>query len=342
MPSFKLVDTDCATKEAMDMLDFRELPSDGVRFEQLIREVLIRSGFEVHWTGVGPDGGRDLVATERAAGILAPFSRKWLVSCKHKAHGGGSVGLPDIVDIVDACSAVDAEGYLLACSTQPSSSVVKRLEELQFSGKVLTTFWDGVEIEKRLSIPELFPLVHQFMPESAKAQPWKIYASQSPSVWAANYKDYFLYMSCRIGHSFPALTEVESIAAKLESIELPGDGWSQHFLRLRAVYYDDKHEQFSVFADYLYPATDLKIVLSPSAIDTVLKTGRGLHSDGFGEWYLTHWDIRYVPTFPYSDRFHVDSAEYYESSMSNFTAGFPREGWIDEIDDPNDPNIISL
>ena len=86
--------------------------------------------------------------------MLAPFSRKWLVSCKHKAHGGGSVGLADVVDIVDACGAVDAEGYLLACSTQPSSGVVKRLEELQLSGKVLTTFWDGVELERRLNIPE--------------------------------------------------------------------------------------------------------------------------------------------------------------------------------------------
>ncbi|MBE1529573.1 hypothetical protein GGC65_004029 [Sphingopyxis sp. OAS728] len=326
----------------MAMLDFKELPSDGVRFEQLIREMLIRSGFEVHWTGVGPDGGRDLVATERATGMLASFSRKWLVSCKHKAHGGGSVGLPDVIDIVDACGAVDAEGYLLACSTQPSSGVVKRLEELQRSGKILTTFWDGVEIEKRLNIPELFPLVHQFMPESAKAQPWKIYATQAPSVWAANYKDYFLYMSCRIGHSFPALTEVEAIAAKLESIALPGNGWTKHHLRLRAVFYDDKHEQFSVFVDYLYPKTDMKTVLSPSAIDAVLKTGRGLHSDGTGEWYQTHWDVRYVATDPYSDRFQVDSAEYYENSMSSFTVGSSREGWIDEIDDPNDPDNIFL
>ncbi len=30
----------------------RSLPSDGIQFEQLVREMLIRSGFEVHWTGV--------------------------------------------------------------------------------------------------------------------------------------------------------------------------------------------------------------------------------------------------------------------------------------------------
>lgn len=318
------------------MLDFKELPADGVRFEQLVREMLIRSAFDVHWTGVGSDGGRDLVATERVPGILAPFSRKWLVSCKHKAHGGASVGMGDITDITDACKAVDAAGFLLACSTQPTSGVVKRLEELGKTGTILTSFWDGVEIERRLNVPELFPLIHQFLPESAKSQRWKIYATQSPSVWAAYYKDYFLYLNCRIGHAFPDLRGVEEIAARLESISLPGEDWSKHFLRLRAVYYDDKHEQFSVFADYLYPTKDVKAVVPPNAINAVLKSGMGLHEDGTGQWFLTHWDIRYVPTHPYSDRFQLDSAEYYERFMSSFTVGFAREGWIDEIDGPDD------
>lgn len=61
------------------MLDFKELNKDGSHFEQLVREILLRSGFEVHWTGVGPDQGRDLVAIEHADGTLKPFARKWLV-----------------------------------------------------------------------------------------------------------------------------------------------------------------------------------------------------------------------------------------------------------------------
>ncbi|MNB99404.1 hypothetical protein D3C75_466830 [compost metagenome] len=43
------------------MLDFSELPRNGVLFEQLLREILVREGFEVHWTGVGIDGGRDII-----------------------------------------------------------------------------------------------------------------------------------------------------------------------------------------------------------------------------------------------------------------------------------------
>lgn len=131
------------------MLDFTELPFDGVKFEQLVRELLVRSGFEVHWTGVGPDGGRDLVVTEKAQGSLAPFQRKWLVSCKHYANSGKSVGLDDVTDINDACDAVGASGFLLACSTQPSSTVVRRFEEIEGRGKYIIRFWDSVEIESR-------------------------------------------------------------------------------------------------------------------------------------------------------------------------------------------------
>jgi hypothetical protein len=116
------------------MLNFKELPSDGIKFEQLIRELFIRSEFEVHWTGVGPDGGRDLVVTEKVTGPLAPFERKWLISCKHFAHSGKSVGLEDVRDITDACRAVNATGFLLVCSTQPSSSVVRRLHEINAGG----------------------------------------------------------------------------------------------------------------------------------------------------------------------------------------------------------------
>lgn len=60
------------------MIDFTELPTDGIKFEKLVRELLIRSGFEVHWTGVGPDGGRDLVVIEQAQGALTRFNESGL------------------------------------------------------------------------------------------------------------------------------------------------------------------------------------------------------------------------------------------------------------------------
>lgn len=314
------------------MIDFTELPSDGTKFEQLIRELLVRSGFEVHWTGVGPDGGRDLIVVERAQGALAPFQRKWLVSCKHYAKSGKSVGLDDVTDINDACEAVGASGFLLACSTQPSSTVVRRLEEIEGRGKLVVRFWDSVEIEKRLNAPQTFALNHLFFPESSKSNPWQIYATDSPSFWAANYKDYFLYLGSRTAHSFPALKDVEEIIRRLESIKLPaGKDWNHHYLRPRAVYFDNKHEQFSVFADYLYPEKHETETLTPAELNEILKDGQGLYSDDECMWYLTHWDIRYVGSRQISDHFHLDHKEYYQPFMDSYRIGLARDEFLSDM-----------
>ncbi|MCL7944787.1 restriction endonuclease [Marinobacter sp. ATCH36] len=314
------------------MIDFSELPSNGTKFEQLVRELFIRSGFEVHWTGVGPDAGRDLVVTEKAEGHLAPFNRKWLVSCKHYANSGKSVGLQDVADVTDACAAVDAQGFLLACSTQPSSTVVRRLEEINGNGRVLTKYLDGVEIEKRLNTPSTFPLISLFFPKSAENFKWKIYNTHTPSFWAANYKDYFLYLGSRTANTFPELKDVEEIVRRLESVKLPeGDNWNRHFIRPRAVYFDNKHENFTVFADYLYPRDKEGDVASPQEIDEYLNDGMGLYSDGEGMWFITHWDIRYVPCWQISDHFHLDHKEYYEPYMDRYRIGFARDEFISEM-----------
>jgi hypothetical protein len=314
------------------MIDFSELPSDGIKFEQLVREILIRSGFEVHWTGVGPDAGRDLVVTEKSDGSLAAFERKWLVSCKHNANSGKSVGLNDVNDIVDTCEVVNAQGFLLACSTQPSSTVVRRFEELNGNGKVITKYWDSVEIEKRLNTPATFPLISLFFPESSKLFGWKIYNTHSPSFWAANYKDYFLYLGSRTANTFPALNDVEEIIRKLESIKLPeAKDWEGHYVRPRAVYFDNKHEHFTVFADYLYPRDKEDTVVTPQEIDKVLQDGMGLYSDGDAMWYITHWDIRYVPCWQISDHFHLDHKDYYEPFMDRYRIGFARDEFISEM-----------
>lgn len=199
------------------MIDFKELPADGIKFEQLIRELLFRSGFEVHWTGVGPDGGQDLIFIETSKGHLAPFKRKWLVSCKHNAHAGQSVGVDEITDINDKCVAVDADAFLLVCSTQPSSAVVRRLEEIEQRGNLLARYWDGIEIENRLNTPSTLSLIYLFFEEFAKSIEWKIYNTKSPSFWAGNFKDYFIYLSCRLTSAFPNLKDAEEIIKKIET-----------------------------------------------------------------------------------------------------------------------------
>nr|WGD83592.1 restriction endonuclease [Bacillus subtilis] len=57
------------------MLDFKELSQDGTDLERLVREIFVREGYEVHWTGKGSDGGRDLIVTEKVQGPLSKFER---------------------------------------------------------------------------------------------------------------------------------------------------------------------------------------------------------------------------------------------------------------------------
>lgn len=314
------------------MIDFLELPKDGIKFEQFVRELLIRSDFDVHWTGVGPDGGRDLTFVEKVEGKLAPFERKWLVSCKHFATSGRSVGIDDVSDIVDACKAVDASGYLLACSTQPSASVVKRFEELESRGNIIIKSWDAIELEKRLYTPKTFPIISLFFPITSKSLKWQIFNTNSPAFWAANYKDYFLYLSSRTATTFPTLKDVEEIVNRIESIKLPeGDTWDHHYIRPRAVYFDNKHEQFSVFADYLYTKKTEDKLIMPHAINEVLRDGMGLYSEDGAMWYITNWDIRYICTNQISDGFHLDHQEYYKPFMRNFTSGMARSSFISEM-----------
>src|SRR3989442_1527477 len=86
-----------------NMIDFSELPQDGVAFEQLVREILLILDLHPRWSGIGPDRGRDILATEILSGPLAQSKRLWLVQCKHFAHAGRSVGRNDVGAVVDDC-----------------------------------------------------------------------------------------------------------------------------------------------------------------------------------------------------------------------------------------------
>ena len=141
-----------------------------------------------------------------------------------------------------------------------------------------------------------------------------------------------MYLGSRTSNIFPKLRDVEAIVARLESIKLPkGENFSRHLLRPRGVHFDDKHETYSVFADYLYPRGKSDEVLSPQQIDQVLKDGQGLYSDKQSMWNITFWDIRYVSTNQVSDHFHLDHKEYYEPYMDNFRIGHAREGFVSDI-----------
>jgi len=109
------------------MLDFSEISTDGTQFELLLREILFSLNYHVVWSGVGADGGRDLLVREERSRQAGRRSFTWLVQCKHFATSGRSVGVRDIDNVLDSCSQHSADGYLLVSSTYVSSAVVARL-----------------------------------------------------------------------------------------------------------------------------------------------------------------------------------------------------------------------
>src|SRR6185369_4048933 len=146
-----------------------------------------------------------------------------------------------------------------------------------------TAIWDGVDLEKRLAEPRCFSLGHLFFPKSFLATPWKLYNAGGPNKWTANYRTYFLHLSSRIAGRYPDLYQCEYIVSLLESITLVA---ARETIRPRAIYFDDKHQDFVVFADYLVPH-DATITLSPKEFDLVLNDGEGLHNNGGLMSYIT-------------------------------------------------------
>jgi hypothetical protein len=314
------------------MIGFKELPDDGIMFEQLIRELLVLEGFDVRWTGVGQDGGRDLVIKEKLIGELSNYIRTWLVRCKHFAHSGKSIGVKEIGDITSDCKAIGAEGYILVCSTQPTASLVKRLEEIQTHQNIITKCWDAIEIEKRLNKPNTFGLIHTFFPESSKRYEWKIYNAYSPAFWAANYRGYFFYMSCRHSNTYPYLESIEAIVDVFERIKLfkNENDWDSHYLRLRCVYFDDKHSNHIAYLDYIYPKESKKdTIIRAQELEILLN--QAFNIDKYKILNEPTWDVRYIPETTSSDGFMLDHKTYYEPYMKNFETGSPREDFLHDL-----------
>jgi hypothetical protein len=240
------------------------------------------------------------------------------VQCKHFAHANRSVGVDDLDNIVDSCVHHNATGYLLACSTQPSSAVVNRLEGVTTNpaNAITATFWDAVTIERLLSRPRQWAIAQRFFPLSAGN--WQIYATDRPNDFVAHYRGYVFHLTNRIGSSTDhLLPSIESRIAEIERIK--GKLPKGQFIRPRAVWYDDKNGGFTWYIDYMY-SNDAQPAVSEAQLATALHDGWALED---GQIY--HWDIKFVQYWPDSDHYDQDHYDYYVRYMPNFLDGAYRE-----------------
>jgi hypothetical protein len=273
---------------------------------------------EVHvqWSGRGADGGRDLICTESLRGLFEIQKKTWLVQCKHFAHSGASVGIRDLDSIIDSCRQHNATGYLLCCSTQPSSAVVQRLEAISADGnsQVTALFWDAVILERLLSTPQQWGIVQRLMPISGGA--WRLYATDNTNDFIAHHRGYVFHLTNRIGsdveHHLP------TVAARIVDIEALGlpEG---HHIRPRAIWYDDKHGVYKWYIDYLYPSNQHRKI-SAGALKYALQDG-WVWEDG--QTYF--WDIKIFQYNENSDHYDRDHYDYYFENLPLFREGRERQ-----------------
>ena len=106
---------------------------------------------------------------------------RWLVSCKHKAHSGGSVTGTDELNIRDRLETHSCNGFIGFYSTLPSAGLANTLNSLQ--PKFAVIVYDSAHIERKLlDSPRGRTLAVRFVPISFNAWVQKSqFAVTSPS-----------------------------------------------------------------------------------------------------------------------------------------------------------------
>ena len=116
------------------MIDFKEIAQannpNGKQdlFEMFARELLEAMGFKIiRGPTRGPDDRKDMIVSEKRPGTLGTTEVKFLVSCKHLAHSGKSVGNAEEPDIIGRLRNNGCKGFIGFYSTIISSSLEREL-----------------------------------------------------------------------------------------------------------------------------------------------------------------------------------------------------------------------
>ncbi|MCI7344593.1 MAG: restriction endonuclease, partial [Fusobacterium necrophorum] len=156
----------------MAIIDFKEIPQANIAngeqdiFELFAREFFHTIGFSIiQDPDRGQDGGRDIIVSEKRTGIIGDSDIKWLVSCKHKAHGGTAVNAGDEEDISDRIQAHNCNGFIGFYSTIVSAPLNRKLEALKERYEV--QIFDREKIERiLLENGSANKLIRRFFPKS--------------------------------------------------------------------------------------------------------------------------------------------------------------------------------
>lgn len=158
----------------MSIVDFKEIPvansgsGEQDTFELFARDFLWGLGYEIEeGPSRGADRGKDLIVVEPLFGILSQAKKRWLVSCKHYAHTGGSVIEKDEIDIIGRVDKFKCQGFIAFYSTLPSSGLSATFNDLK--DRIAIEVLDKARIEHFLITEErLRQVLRRYFPNSHK------------------------------------------------------------------------------------------------------------------------------------------------------------------------------
>ncbi len=138
-------------------LDLDEI-SDGEIFQDLVvayfEELKEKTNNEIidvtiKPSGIGVDGGRDILVSIKIFDGVTMFERRWVIQCKFHDRNISTSEIADI-NIPTLLYSYKASGYLLVCKQRPTSKLTDLFERLEaeciFGNKYMV--WSGDHLKK--------------------------------------------------------------------------------------------------------------------------------------------------------------------------------------------------
>lgn len=154
-------------------IDFSEIPDDRIfedlavsYFEDLKNEKEHKIiDVSVKPSGVGADGGRDILLTFNVPDGVATFERRWVVQCKFHSSDISTNKIADI-NIPTLIHSYRASGYLLICRKKPTSKLTELFDRLEqncrFEYKY--TIWSGEQFKRQILVKSQKEILQQYFP----------------------------------------------------------------------------------------------------------------------------------------------------------------------------------
>ncbi len=163
-----------------------------------------------------------------------------------------------------------------------------------------------------LNSPRGWPIAQRFMPKSADAAGWRVFATDSPNRFVGVTRGFYIRLTNRHGSKLSyQLNSIDERLDAVAAIPLPHG----HEIRPRAMFCDDKNGAFTWYFDYLYgaaPPWGRDVQEPPHTMDqlaSMLGDNRGKYSDG--QWDSFEITLRQVHRT--LDNYDADHYRYYEN-----------------------------